>query len=54
MIIVLNAKLALLLAAHANKNTVRPEEARPQRSVLLVETHRRLTFIAVFTVHAKK
>ena len=36
------------------KNTVRPEEARPQRRVLLVKTHRRLTFIAVFTVHTKK
>ena len=49
----LNAKFALLLAAHANKNTVRTEEARPHCRVLLVETHRRLTFIAVFTVHAK-
>ena len=29
------------------------EEARPQRRVLLVETHRRVTFITVFTVHEK-
>ena len=43
----------LLLAAHANKNTVRSEEDRPQRRVLLAKTHSRLTFIAVFTVHAK-
>ena len=39
MIFVLNPKFALLLAAHVNKNTVRSEEARPQRRVLLVETH---------------
>ena len=35
------------------KNTARSEEARPQRHLLLVETHRRLTFIAVLTVHTK-
>ena len=37
MIVVLNAKFALLLVAHANKNTVRTEEARRQYRVLLVE-----------------
>ena len=39
MIVVLNAKFALLLAAHAKKNTVRTEEARLQCRVLLAETH---------------
>ena len=40
MIVVLNAKFALLLAAQANKkNTVRTEEVRQQCHVLLVETH---------------
>ena len=39
MIVVLNAKFALLLAAHANKNTMRAEEARMQNHVLLVEIH---------------
>ena len=36
------------------KKTVRNEEAQQECHVLLVETHWRLTFIAVFTVHAKK
>ena len=35
------------------KKTVRNEEARQECHVLLVKTHRRLTLIAVFTVHAK-
>ena len=39
MIVVLNAKFSLLLAAHANKSTVKTEEARLQCSALLVETH---------------
>ena len=52
MIVVLNAIFALLRRTQT-KNTVRTEEARPQCRVLLVETHRRLTFIAVFTVQAK-
>ena len=39
IIVVLNDKFALLLAAHANKNTIRTEEARLQNYVLLVETH---------------
>ena len=34
MMVVLNANVALLLAAHANKNTARTEEARPQFRVL--------------------
>ena len=33
MIVVLNAKFALSLAAHANKNTMRTEEARLQNHV---------------------
>ena len=53
MIVVLNAKFALLLAAHANKKYGENEEARPQCRVFLVETHWRLTFITVFTVRAK-
>ena len=39
MMVVLNAKFSLLLAAHANKSTVKTEEARLQCSALLVETH---------------
>ena len=39
MIVVLTAKFALLLAAHANKKSVRTEEVRLQCHVLLVETH---------------
>ena len=54
MILVLNARFALLLAAHANKKTVRNEEARQECRVLLVKTHKRLTFIAVFAVHTKR
>ena len=38
MIVVLNAKFSLLLAAHANKNTARTEEARLTAPCLLVET----------------
>ena len=33
MIVVLNAKFALSLAAHANKNTMRTEEARLQNHI---------------------
>ena len=33
MIVVLNAKFAIPLAAHANKNTMRTEEARLQNHV---------------------
>ena len=39
MIVVLNAKFARLLAAHANKKTVRNEEARQECCVLLVKTY---------------
>ena len=39
MIVVSNAKFALYFAAHANKDTVRTEEAGLQCRVLLVETH---------------
>ena len=35
------------------KNTVRTGEAWPHCRTLLVETHWRLTFITVFTVHAR-
>ena len=37
IIVVLNDKFALLLAAHANKNMIRTEEARLQNHVLLVK-----------------
>ena len=53
MIVVLNAKFARSLAAHANKKTVRNEEARQECHVLLVKKHWRLTFIAVSAVQAK-
>ena len=49
----LNAEFARLLAAHANKKTVRNEEARQKCRFSLVETHKRLTFIAVLSVHAE-
>ena len=39
IIVVLNAKFAQLLAAHANKKTVRNEEGRQECRVLLVKTH---------------
>ena len=38
---------------HANKKTVRNEEARQERRFLLVEAHKHLTSIAVLTVHAE-
>ena len=39
MIVVLNAKFALLLAAHANQNTARTEEGRLQRHVFASQKH---------------
>ena len=39
MIAVFKDKFALLLAAHASKNTIRTGKARLQNHVLLVETH---------------
>ena len=39
MMVVLNAKFARLHAAHANKKTVRNEEARQECRVLPVKTH---------------
>ena len=39
MIVVLKAKVARLLTAHADKTTVRNEEARQECRVLLVKTH---------------
>ena len=47
MTVVLNANFT-----HANKRR-RTEEGRLQRHVLLAETRWRLTFITVFTAHAK-
>ena len=52
-IVVLNAKLGWLLAAQETKKAIRNEEARQECRVLLVETHRRLTSIAILTVHAE-
>ena len=49
MIVVLNAKFARLLEAHANKKD--GEKRRQDCRILLVKAHRHLTFIAVFTVH---
>ena len=39
IIVVFNAKFALLLAAHVNKTTTRTKEARLQNHVVLAETH---------------
>ena len=47
IIVVVNAKLTRLIAAHANK------KVRQECRFLLVETHERLTYFAVLTVHAK-
>ena len=47
IIVVLNAKLTRLIAAHTNK------KARQECRFLLVETHRHLTSIAVLTVPAR-
>ena len=53
-IVVLNAKLTQLIVAHANKKkTVRNKKARRECRFLLVETHKHLTSMTVFTVHAK-
>ena len=52
IIVVLNAKLTRLIAAHANKNDGN-EKVRQECRFLLVETHKHLTSIAVLTEHAK-
>ena len=53
MIVVLNAKLTRLIAAHANKNEWGTK--KPDKSVVvwLVKTHQHLTSIAVLTEHAE-
>ena len=53
IIVVLNAKLTQIIAAHAIQNTVRNGKARQESRFLLVETHCHLTSIAVLTVHAE-
>ena len=54
MIVVLNAKLAWLIAAHGNKKDGEKRRC-PTRVAffLLVEKHRRLNSIAVLAVHAE-
>ena len=47
MIVILNAKLARLVAAHANKKDDEKRKSPTRVPFLLVETHRRLTSIAV-------
>ena len=53
IIIVLSAKLTRLMAAHINKEHSEKQKVQRKCRFLLVETHKHLTFIAVFTVHAK-
>ena len=53
IIVVLNAKLADYLRYMWTKKTVKTEETRQDCLVLLIKTHRRLTSIAVLTVHAE-
>ena len=53
MIVVLNAKFALLLAAHANRKHSEKQKVRGECRFLLVGTPKHLTSMAVFTVHAK-
>ena len=53
IVVVLNVKLARLIAAHATKKDSEKWKSSKEYRFLLVETHKHLTFIAVFTVHAK-
>ena len=54
IIVVLNAKLTQLIAAHANKKHSKKQKVQRECHFFLVGTHKHLTSIAVFTVHAKK
>ena len=53
MIVVLNAKLARLIAAHLNKKDDEERRSPTKVSFLLVKTHKHWTFIAVLTVHSE-
>ena len=53
IIVALNAKLTLLIAAHVNKKYSEKRKSPKRMLFLLVETHKHLTSIAVLTLHAK-
>ena len=53
MIVILNAKLARLVAAHANKKDCGYRKSPTRVPCLLVETHKHLTSMAVMNMHAK-
>ena len=53
MIVVLNAKLTRLIAAHANNTDGEKRRSPTKVPFLLVKTHKRLTSIEVLTLHAK-
>ena len=53
IIVVLNAKLTQSIAAHARKKYSEKQKVWRECRFLLVETHKRLTSITIFTVHAK-
>ena len=53
IIVVLNATLTRLVVAHANTKHSEKQKVRRGAVFLLVGTHKHLTSMAVFTVHAK-
>ena len=53
IIVVLNAKMTKLIAAHANKKHGKKRRSSTRMPFLLVETHKHVTSIAVLTAHVK-
>ena len=53
MRVILNARLTRLFAAHENKKVDKKQRSLTKVTFLLVETHKRLTSIAVMTAHAE-
>ena len=53
IMVVLNAKLTRLIAAHANTKHSEKQKVRRECRFLLIGTHKHLTFIEILTVHAK-
>ena len=52
IMVLLNAKLTRLVAAHANTKHSEKQKVRRECRFLLVGTHKHLTSMAIFTVHA--
>ena len=53
MIVVLNAKLTRIIAAHVNTKHSENQKVPKECRYLLVRTHKHLTSMAIFTVRAK-